>query len=191
MQRACAGVQDSCQAVLTWPPAGAVIKRLRGMAGQDGVNACHRAFPAQRCFDGCSRLMARGTEIRPRRRWPLRGTDGSNPPPSSGEFCRTFGPSRVHGGSRDRGRPADRPLKPTAGADDLDKAPMRLGAITSITELEPLLKPEFAMCPPSGVSFGQIVLVVANYLRNHPEQLHENFHLLAVLALKETWLCPP
>lgn len=88
------------------------------------------------------------------------------------------------------GRPPG-PSTPQAGADDLAKAPMCLGAITSITKLEPLLKPEFAMCPPSGVSFEQIVLVVANYLRNHPEQLQENFHRLAVLALRETWPCPP
>ena len=89
------------------------------------------------------------------------------------------------------GGPPTGPSNPQAGADDLDKVPMCLGAITSITKLEPLLKPEFAMCLPSGVSFEQIVLVVANYLRNHPEQLHENFDRLAVLALKETWPCPP
>jgi hypothetical protein len=77
------------------------------------------------------------------------------------------------------------PSNPQVGADDLDKAPMCLGAITAITKLEPLLKPEFAMCPPSG----QTVLVVANYLRNHPEQLHENFHRLAVTALREAWPC--
>lgn len=81
------------------------------------------------------------------------------------------------------------PSNPQAGSDDLEKAPMCLGAITAITKLEPLLKPEFAMCPPSGVSFGQIVLVVANYLRNHPEQLHENFHRLAVTALGQAWPC--
>lgn len=76
-----------------------------------------------------------------------------------------------------------------AGSDDLENAPMCLGAITAITKLEPLLKSEFAMCPPSGVSLGQIVLVVANYLRNHPGQLHENFHRLAVAALGQAWPC--
>ncbi len=81
------------------------------------------------------------------------------------------------------------PSNAQAGADDLDKAPMCFGAITAITKLEPLLKSEFAMCPPRGVSFGEIVLVVTNYLRSHPDQLHENFHRLAVSALREAWPC--
>src|SRR5215472_5575957 len=64
--------------------------------------------------------------------------------------------------------------------DQLDKAPMCFGAITAIMNLEPLLRPEFGMCPPkeAQISFGQIVLVVADYLKKHPDQLDKNFHLL-------------
>jgi hypothetical protein len=38
------------------------------------------------------------------------------------------------------------PSNPQAGADELDKAPTCLGAIITIAKLEPLLRPEFAMC---------------------------------------------
>jgi hypothetical protein len=82
-------------------------------------------------------------------------------------------------------------LEGSAPSDAFDKAPMCLGAITAIVKLEPFLKPEYAMCPPKGkkISFAQIILVVANYLKQHPEQLHENFHMLAVLSLNTAWPC--
>lgn len=75
--------------------------------------------------------------------------------------------------------------------EQFEKAPMCFGAITAIMSLEPLLKPEFAMCPPTGskISYGQMILVVTDYLKKHPEQLHENFHMLAVLALNTAWPC--
>jgi hypothetical protein len=76
-------------------------------------------------------------------------------------------------------------------ADALDKAGMCFGSVTAIINLEPFLKPEFAMCPPPGskISYGQMVLVIAEYLKKHPERLHENFHMLAVLALNTAWPC--
>jgi hypothetical protein len=75
--------------------------------------------------------------------------------------------------------------------EQFEKAPMCLGAVTAIMNLEPFLKPEFAMCPPKGskISYGQMILVIADYLKKHPEQLHENFHMLAVLALNTAWPC--
>ena len=76
-------------------------------------------------------------------------------------------------------------------SDALDKAPMCFGAVTAIINLEPFLKPEYAMCPPSGskISYGQMILVIVDYLKKHPEQLHQNFHMLAVLALNTAWPC--
>jgi hypothetical protein len=69
---------------------------------------------------------------------------------------------------------------------------MCFGAVTALMNLEPFFKPEFAMCPPQGsrVSYSQMLLVIAAYLRSHPEKLHENFHLLAALALHLAWPCP-
>jgi hypothetical protein len=78
-----------------------------------------------------------------------------------------------------------------ASEKDYDKAPMCFGAITAVISLEPFLRPEYAMCPPprNKISYGQIVLVVATYLKNHPERLDENFHVLAALALNKAWPC--
>jgi hypothetical protein len=75
--------------------------------------------------------------------------------------------------------------------EQFEKAPMCLGAVTAIMNLEPFLKSEFAMCPPKGskISYGQMILVISDYLKKHPEQLHENFHMLAVLALNTAWPC--
>jgi hypothetical protein len=82
-------------------------------------------------------------------------------------------------------------IEGNAPADALEKAPMCFGAVTAIMNLEPFLKPEAAMCPPEGtrITFAQMILVVAKYLKTHPEQLHQNFHMLAVLALHEAWPC--
>ena len=87
------------------------------------------------------------------------------------------------------GRPA--PAEPDAATAALNSAAICLGAVTAIMHLEPFLKSEFAMCPPkdSKISFPQMVLVVAAYLKNHPEQLDKNFHTLAVFALRSAWPC--
>jgi hypothetical protein len=88
------------------------------------------------------------------------------------------------------GRPP--PSDQEAVASQLEKATMCFGAVTALMNLEPFFKPEFAMCPPQGsrVSYSQMLSVIAAYLRNHPEKLHENFHLLAALALHLAWPCP-
>jgi hypothetical protein len=45
------------------------------------------------------------------------------------------------------------------------------------------------MCAPEGTKVEQSVPVVADYLKNHPERLRENFHQLAVAALAAQWPC--
>jgi len=76
-------------------------------------------------------------------------------------------------------------------AKQLKQAAICFGAVTAIMNLEPFFKPEFAMCPPadSKVSFPQMVLAITTHLKNHPDQLHNNFHQLAVTALATTWPC--
>jgi Rap1a immunity proteins len=87
------------------------------------------------------------------------------------------------------GRPS--PSDQDLAANPLVKATMCFGAVTALVNLEPFFKPEFGMCPPEGgrVSYAQAVLVIAAYLRNHPEKLHENFHSLAAVALHLAWPC--
>ena len=76
-------------------------------------------------------------------------------------------------------------------AKQLKQAAICFGAVTAIKNLEPFFKPEFAMCPPadSKVSFAQMVLVITTHLKNHPEQLQNNFHQTAVTALATAWPC--
>jgi hypothetical protein len=85
-----------------------------------------------------------------------------------------------------------RPHEDADAATLLEKSPMCFGAVTALMNLEPFFKPEFAMCPPkdSKISYAQMILVIAAYLRNHPEKLPENFHFLSALALHLAWPCP-
>ena len=84
---------------------------------------------------------------------------------------------------------------PAADSEDaakqLKQAAICFGAVTAIMNLEPFVKPEFAMCPPadSKVSFAQMVLAITTHLKNHPEQLRNNFHQLAATALAASWPC--
>ena len=84
---------------------------------------------------------------------------------------------------------------PAADSEDaakqLKQAAICFGAVTAIMNLEPFFKPEFAMCPPadSKVSFAQMVLAITTHLKNHPEQLRNNFHQLAATALAASWPC--
>jgi Rap1a immunity proteins len=84
---------------------------------------------------------------------------------------------------------------PAADSEDaakqLKQAAICFGAVTAIMNLEPFFKPEFAMCPPadSKVSFNQMVLAITTHLKNHPEQLHNNFHQLAATVLATAWPC--
>jgi hypothetical protein len=76
-------------------------------------------------------------------------------------------------------------------AKQLRQAAICFGAVTAIMNVEPFFKLEFAVCPPSDtkVSLTQMVLVITAHLKNHPEQLHDNFHRLAVTALAAAWPC--
>ena len=44
-------------------------------------------------------------------------------------------------------------------------------------------------CPPKGVSIGQAVTVVINYIEARPERMHEQFGDLALEALTAAWPC--
>jgi hypothetical protein len=85
---------------------------------------------------------------------------------------------------------------PAADSEDASKklrqAAICFGAVTAIMNLEPFFKSEFAVCPPEGskVPFSQMILAITAYLKNHPEQLHNNFHQLAATALATAWPCP-
>jgi Rap1a immunity proteins len=79
-----------------------------------------------------------------------------------------------------------KPSEPESGMSQLEQATMCFGSVTAIANLEAFFQPQFAMCPPQGstISYAQMILAIAAYLKNHPEQLHQNFHGLAVVALE-------
>ncbi|MBI3703921.1 MAG: hypothetical protein HY244_08765 [Rhizobiales bacterium] len=85
--------------------------------------------------------------------------------------------------------------RPAADSDEMAKqlrrAAICFGAVTAIMNLEPFLKPEYAACPPanSKVTSNQVVLIVTDHLKAHPEQLNNNFHQLAATALAAAWPC--
>ena len=45
------------------------------------------------------------------------------------------------------------------------------------------------VCPPDGVTYGQMVRVVLKFLNDHPERLHEGRFRLVVDALRAAWPC--
>ena len=80
-------------------------------------------------------------------------------------------------------------------AKQLRQASACFGAVTAILKLAPLLKPEFAMCPPPEIvadnkgAVAKMVISITAYLKSHPEQRPDNFHQTAVNALVAAWPC--
>jgi len=54
---------------------------------------------------------------------------------------------------------------------------------------EPNVSEMLSICVPKGVLLGQLILVVVNYLKNHPEKLHLDRRILVQVALKEAFPC--
>jgi hypothetical protein len=48
---------------------------------------------------------------------------------------------------------------------------------------------QMPFCPPAGGKNGQIRDIFTRYLREHPEERHEEAIILLVLALSEAWPC--
>jgi len=45
------------------------------------------------------------------------------------------------------------------------------------------------ICPPSGITKGQVLRVVTKYLNDHPAILQTEYPILMARALKEAWPC--
>ena len=80
-------------------------------------------------------------------------------------------------------------------ARQIRQASACFGAVMAIMKLEPLFKPEFAICPPADLAADdkraavQMVISIAAFLKTHPEQRPNNFHQTAVTALAAAWPC--
>ena len=64
-----------------------------------------------------------------------------------------------------------------------------LSFISSIASMNRLHLIKEPFCAPDGVTLGQMVTVVIKQLRNEPQNLHKDFGLLALDALRRTWPC--
>ncbi len=77
-------------------------------------------------------------------------------------------------------------------AKQLTRAAICFSALNAIVSLAPLFKPEFSICPPtnSTPSPAQMIPIVVDHLKKHPEQMNSNFHQVTVSALIAAWPCP-
>lgn len=63
------------------------------------------------------------------------------------------------------------------------------GVVEAIYSMQPFLDHKYRTCPPDGVTLGQIVRVVVNYLESKPQNLHYEFNMLVLAALNSAWPC--
>ena|SRR6516162_2433303 len=64
-----------------------------------------------------------------------------------------------------------------------------IGVVIALMRLGPSLTTNISFCAPDSVTYAQAVKVIVSYLEAHPDTLHEDFVLLAHVALAEAWPC--
>ncbi len=69
------------------------------------------------------------------------------------------------------------------------KQPTCLGAVRTFAYFASTLPPAQRSCPPTGITVGQEVKTVAQWMEQHPERLHEQFEALLVAAFRDAWPC--
>ena len=64
-----------------------------------------------------------------------------------------------------------------------------LGVITALLDTVSLMAPKYRFCRPATATYGQAVRVVISYIEAHPQDMHEDYTGLAMVALLEAWPC--
>ncbi len=64
------------------------------------------------------------------------------------------------------------------------------GIIDDLAYYRWMLPEDMTYCPPEGISLGEAVRTVADYMDSHPEILHEDFRGIATNAFRVAWPCP-
>ena len=64
------------------------------------------------------------------------------------------------------------------------------GAIDAVFMLRRALDQSIRFCPPPRKNHAQNVNIVVKYLDDHPEQMNDDFTLLAIRAFDRAWPCP-
>ena len=65
-----------------------------------------------------------------------------------------------------------------------------IGGVTAAEMIDDLQQ-KHEVCIPKGVTMGQMIAVVVNYVDEHPEDMHSEFLFLAHEALLTAWPCKP
>jgi hypothetical protein len=74
-------------------------------------------------------------------------------------------------------------------AAEIAKASYCLGMVSALVGVVPLLEPRYRFCFPKDGDTGQAVRVVVAFLEKNPSMLHEDFRMLALIAMREAWPC--
>jgi Rap1a immunity proteins len=64
------------------------------------------------------------------------------------------------------------------------------GIIDDLAYYRLSLPEDMTYCPPNGISLGQAVRAVVDYMESHPGILDEDFRRIAIIALRAAWPCP-
>src|SRR5262245_53123144 len=66
---------------------------------------------------------------------------------------------------------------------------MCTGIVSTVFYFAQLYPEQFRVCVPKGSNVGQVIRMVVKFADNHPEHLHEDFRLVAMVALQDGWPC--
>jgi len=64
------------------------------------------------------------------------------------------------------------------------------GTVAAALHYSTLLEAPYKSCPQKGVTNGQAIEAVVRYLEAHPEMWDQDFRMLSLSALRNTWPCP-
>ncbi|HQS14407.1 Rap1a/Tai family immunity protein [Reyranella sp.] len=73
--------------------------------------------------------------------------------------------------------------------DEIIGATYCLGIISTLVAVGPFLEPPFRFCFPKEGTNQQAIRVVVSNLEKNPATLHQDFRLLAVMALRDAFPC--
>lgn len=66
-----------------------------------------------------------------------------------------------------------------------------VGTVSTLLSVSELLNESLRFCPPDGVTNGQAIRVVVNYMERNPQIRHQKLHQIGLVAMREAWPCRP
>ena len=65
------------------------------------------------------------------------------------------------------------------------------GVIGTLMYVGHSLQGEARFCSPKGATRNEAMMIVVKYMESHPEELHQDFRYLSLVALTQAWPCQP